>query len=377
MTGEGKPGEGAMNMTPVPMTGAGGFLGWHTRGALHASGVESTPLAVGARFDLEAAVGALEGAPRFIHIAGVNRASDDDVRDGNILFAEQAAQAVRTAENPPPVVVFANSTQVGNGSVYGAAKDQAAAILAAAAGERGADFVDLRLPNLFGEHGRPFYNAVTSTFCHTLATGGQPKVENDKELTLLHAQNAADLLTGAADVTEQAGLERRIRVSELLEILSEFSRTYATGAIPDLSDPFRRDLFNTYRAYAFEASPEIPLVKHADPRGSFFEMIRAHGGESQASFSTTVPGISRGDHYHRRKVERFTVLVGEATIALRKLFSNDVQEIHVTGDVPVSVDMPTLWSHKITNTGPSTLFTSFWANELFDENRPDTIRELV
>ncbi|QNP55063.1 polysaccharide biosynthesis C-terminal domain-containing protein [Tessaracoccus defluvii] len=364
-------------MTPVPITGARGFLGWHTRGALHAGGIESIPVAVGAGFELDSAVAALEGASRFIHIAGVNRAADDDVRDGNILFAQQAADALRRAETPPAVVAYANSTQAGNGSQYGAAKEQAAAILAAAADDRGVEFVDLKLPNLFGEHGRPFYNAVTSTFCHTLANGGQPQVENDKELTLLHAQNAADLLTGAVDPSEQDVLERRVLVSELLEMLSEFSGIYATGAIPDLSDPFHRDLFNTYRAYAFEASPEIPLVKHADPRGSFFEMIRTHGGESQASFSTTVPGISRGDHYHRRKVERFTVLVGEATIALRKMFTDDVKEIHVTGDVPVSVDMPTLWSHKITNTGSSTLFTSFWANELFDVDRPDTVRELV
>lgn len=364
-------------MTSVPITGAGGFLGWHTRGALHSAGVEATPVAVGTDFDLNAAAAAMDGAPRFVHIAGVNRGSDDDVRDGNILFAEQAAEALRRAETPPPVVVFANSTQVGNGSVYGAAKEQAATILASAAEDRGVEFVDVRLPNLFGEHGRPFYNAVTATFCHILAEGGQPEVVADKELTLLHAQNAADLLSGAVAVSEQSTLERQILVSELRDLLAGFARIYATGEIPDLIDPFHRDLFNTYRAYAFAVSPEIPLVKKADPRGSFFEMIRTRGGESQSSFSTTVPGVSRGDHYHRRKIERFTVLVGEATIAVRKLFSSEVREIHVTGDVPVSVDMPTLWPHKITNTGPGTLFTSFWVNELYDDARPDTVRELV
>ncbi|MCG6568063.1 capsular biosynthesis protein [Tessaracoccus sp. ZS01] len=361
----------------VALTGARGFLGWHTRGALHSNGTSIVPVAVGAEFDVNAAAAALEGAPRLIHIAGVNRGSDDEVREGNVLFANQMSQTLRRVKNPPSAVVFANSTQAGNGSVYGQAKEQAAAILASAAGELGLEFVDVNLPNLFGEHGRPFYNAVTSTFCHTLAEGGHPKVIDDKELTLLHAQNAADLLTGIVPLTRQAELEEQTHVSELLGRLAHFAEVYSSGLIPDLTDPFERDLFNTYRSYAFAVRPEIRLRKNTDPRGSFFEIVRGAGGESQSSFSTTVPGVSRGDHYHRRKIERFTVLAGEATIEVRKLFTNQVLAFHVTGDVPVSIDMPTLWPHRITNTGSQTLFTSFWVNELYNENRPDTVKELV
>lgn len=364
-------------MTVIPITGAGGFLGWHTRGALHASGVGTTSIALGGGFDIESATAALEGAPRLLHIAGVNRASADEVRDSNVFFARQMVEALRRAENPPPVIVFANSTQAGNGTVYGSAKAHAAQLVADAAADLGLKFFDVKLPNLFGEHGKPFYNAVTSTFCHILADGGQPEVVDDKEITLLHAQSAADLLTGEVDLNSQGDLEQRIVVSDLLDHLSHFAKIYASGEIPDLVDPFIRDLFNTYRSYAFATNPEIHLVKKSDPRGSFFEMIRTQGGESQSSFSTTVPGISRGDHYHRRKIERFTVLMGEATIAVRRLFTNDVQEFHVTGDVPVSIDMPTLWTHKITNTGDGTLFTSFWTNELYDDTRPDTVREMV
>jgi len=359
------------------MTGARGFLGWHTRAALHAHGIHVTPVSVGAQHDVDLAVEVLEAAPRLIHIAGVNRGSDDQVRAGNVNFAEQMAEALRRAENPPPVVAFANSTQAGNGTVYGASKDAAAAILAGAASDLGLEFVDVRLPNLFGEHGRPFYNAVTSTFCHILAEGREPQVVDDKELTLLHAQNAADLLIGEVAVSNQDQLEKRIVVSELLDILTQLAAVYTSGSMPDVSDPFQRDLFNTYRSYVFTKRPVIRLTKHADPRGSFFEITRSHGGESQLSFSTTVPGISRGDHYHRRKIERFTVLAGEANIAVRQLFSGEVQEFSVTGDQPVAIDMPTLWSHKITNTGRGTLFTSFWANELYDAARPDTVKELV
>ena len=155
------------------------------------------------------------------------------------------------------------------------------------------------------------------------------------------------------------------------------ARVYATGEIPDLADAFDRDLFNTYRSYTVEAQTPIRLTRHADSRGSFFEIIRSHGGPGQSSFSTTVPGITRGDHYHRRKVERFTVLAGQATISVRRLFTDKVLEFTVTGDEPVAVDMPTMWSHNITNTGDQVLYTSFWTNDIFNPSHPDTIAEEV
>ncbi|NUL48310.1 NAD-dependent epimerase/dehydratase family protein [Cellulosimicrobium funkei] len=361
----------------IPLTGARGFLGWHTRAALRASGHCSSPIAVGEYFDIARATATIEGTSRLIHMAGVNRASEEEVRDGNLLFAEQVSAALHAATSPPPVVVFANSTQEGNGTSYGSAKQHASDVLASTAEKLGIEFIDVKLPNLFGEHGKPFYNAVTSTFCHMLAQGGEPEVTDDKELTLLHAQNAADLLTGLAPLSSQSDLETRISASNLLASLKNIAKTYSTGEIPDLSHSFTRDLFNTYRSYNFNKNPEIRLDKHTDTRGSFFEMTRTQGGESQSSFSTTAPGVTRGEHFHRRKVERFTVLVGTATIAVRRLFSNDIQEFQVAGDSPVAIDMPTLWTHKITNTSEDTLFTSFWSNELYDEGYPDTVKELV
>lgn len=364
-------------MTQVAMTGADGFLGWHTLAALRERGLDGWQIPVGSGFDPAAADAALRGASRFIHLAGVNRATDDEVRDGNVLFAQQMADALRRSDAPPPVVVYSNSIQADNGTTYGGAKARAGEILAAAAGDLGLEFIDLKLPNLFGEHGRPFYNAVTATFCHLLAEGGQPTVEVDKDLTLLHAQNAADLLIGNVDAADQGGLEVHESVSGLLARLSGMARLYATGEIPDIADAFDRDLFNTYRSYTVESLTPIRLTRHADPRGSFFEIIRSHGGPGQSSFSTTVPGITRGDHFHRRKVERFTVLSGRGTITLRRLFTDRVFEFTVTGDEPMAVDMPTMWSHNITNTGDQTLYTSFWTNDIFNPSHPDTIAEEV
>lgn len=361
----------------VAMTGARGFLGWHTRAALREMDVAAHAIPVGEKFDSAVAGETLNGSSRLIHLAGVNRAPENEVVDGNILFAAQIADALRHAEEPPSRLVYANSIQAGNGTVYGDSKARAGDILAQAACDVGIDFVDLKLPNLFGEHGRPFYNAVTATFCHILSEGGEPVVEQDKELTLLHAQNAADLLTGAASTGMQPELEVRESVSGLLQRLSAYATTYRHGEIPDIASPFERDLFNTYRSYAFDAQTPLSLTRHADDRGSFFEVIRSHGGPGQSSFSTTVPGVTRGDHFHRRKVERFTVLAGQATIALRRLFTDEVHEFRVSGDEPRAVDMPTMWSHNITNTGSDDLYTLFWSNDLFNPLNPDTIAEVV
>lgn len=364
-------------MAEYAATGTNGFLGWHTRCAAREQGADIARIAIGDHFDLQQAATALSGVDRLLHIAGVNRGSDAEVEEGNLLFAEQLAAALRAAPQPPATVVVANSTQAGNGSVYGTAKQRAAEIVRAAADDVGAVCLDLTLPNLFGEHGRPFYNAVTATFCHLVAEGGEPQVDQDRELTLLHAQDAADLLLGNVDVAAQGDLERTETVTGLLARIRGYASVYARGEIPDVSSAFDRDLFNTYRSFTFPAQAPIRLTRHADARGSFFEIIRSHGGAGQSSFSTTVPGITRGDHFHRRKIERFTVLSGEGVISLRKMFTSEVHELRVSGDEPAAVDMPTGWAHRITNTGDDVLYTSFWTNDIFDPGNPDTIAEAV
>ncbi|MFB8368097.1 NAD-dependent epimerase/dehydratase family protein [Pseudarthrobacter sp. NPDC055928] len=261
--------------------------------------------------------------------------------------------------------------------MYGAAKAEASEILRRAADDVGAEFKDVLLPNLFGEHGKPFYNSVVATFCHLIQSGQRPEVMEDRELELLHAQNAADLLLGRLKAEDLYKFTARMTVSTLLTQLQQISELYRSGDIPSLSSDFDVELFNTYRS--FRTGDELPFVldRRADARGSFFEVCRSHGGDGQTSFSTTMPGISRGDHYHRRKVERFVVLAGQAEISMRRLFSDQVLRFSVSGDSPVAIDMPTLWSHNITNTGDMDLYTMFWTNEIFDPSNPDTFSEEV
>ena len=311
----------------------------------------------------------------------MNRGDDAEVGATNIALAQTLAEACRAACGTAiPRLVFANSTHIDRDSSYASGKRAAAALLAAAAGDA-PRFTNVVLPNLFGEFGRPFYNSAISTFCHQLTSGGKPEVHQDAELHLLHAQKAAALLARAALGEGETGVLRpqgeTTTVRSVLEKLTRMHESYSAGQIvPELTGSFERELFNTLRSYQFPDRLRIDFRLHADPRGALFETLKSSGG-GQAFVSTTHPGITRGNHYHTQKFERFVVCSGNADISLRRLFSDRVITFQVSGDKPCAVDMPTFCAHCITNTGSEPLTTLFWANEIFDPENADTFSEQV
>jgi UDP-2-acetamido-2,6-beta-L-arabino-hexul-4-ose reductase len=357
------------------LTGAEGFLGWHLRCRVHAT-TDHEVVPVG-RADWHRLPDLVGDVDAVIHVAGVNRAPDDELVDGNVSLARDVADALSGTSGV--VVVFANSIQVGNGSAYATGKEQAAGVLRTAAERAGGRLVDVHLPNLFGEHGRPGYNSFVATFAHEIAAGRTPTVTGDREIELMHAQDAAAALIGAAG-TDQRTVVRgeAVQISVVLTAFQEFHELYgARGEIPDVSDRFRLNLFNTYRAAAFGDGRGVAPKVHSDPRGNLFEVVRSHGGTGMAYASTTKPGQKRGEHYHLRKIERFVVVGGEAEIELRRLLHDEVVTVNVSGDAPVFVDMPTLWVHNIRNVGNSDLLTLFWADQLLDPESPDQFPETI
>lgn len=357
------------------VTGAEGFLGWHTRVRLRAlGGYEALPVSRENWSDLGALVG---GADAVLHLAGVNRGEPADVERANVELAQDVADAVRRAGRPMRVV-FANSIQAGNETPYGTGKAMAADALRGACAASGGELVDVHLPNLFGEHGRPNYNSFVATFVAHAVRGTQPSVD-DRLVPLLHAQQAAGEMLAA--LVGPAGMRRpnatEQSVAHVWTTLRSFRDTYATGDVPSLLTPFDVDLFNTLRAGLFPDAYPKSLTQHSDDRGRLVEAVRSHGGQGQTFVSTTRPGVTRGEHFHLRKVERFVVLSGTARISLRRVLTEDVVDFEVSGEHPTIVDMPTLWAHNITNTGDTELVTLFWTNELFDADQPDTFRETV
>lgn len=360
----------------VVVTGADGFLGWHTRVRAHAlTDHEVVPVAQADWVQLPQLVA---GADAVVHIAGVNRGSEDEVEAGNVQLAEDLVDALRSAGSAP-VVVYANSVQAGNGTPYGSGKARAGQVLSRYAGAVAARFVDVVLPNLFGEHGRPDYNSFVATFAHRISRGLPVEVV-DREVELLHVQAAAAAVVAGVDTTADAVVRPVGETTTVVAVKDAFERfhgVYRGGDIPLLRSPFEVNLFNTLRAAMFPHSYPIPLLRRTDPRGSLVETVRCHGGQGQTFFSTTRPGITRGQHFHLRKVERFVVVAGTAQISLRKVLTDETVTFRVSGDIPTIVDMPTLWAHNITNTGDTELLTMFWSNELFDPHDPDTYPEDV
>jgi UDP-2-acetamido-2,6-beta-L-arabino-hexul-4-ose reductase len=373
-----------MSLT-IGITGAQGLIGWHMRAWLHAHRPE-VEVRLGTR-DTFADPGTLgrfvEGLAAIVHCAGMNRGEDRAVEEGNVDIARRlatACEAVARAGGRYPLVVYTNSTHVGRDTAYGRGKRAAADLLGKAAGRQRAPFANLVLPHVFGEFGKPFYNSVVSTFCHQLAVGEPPRVQVDGDLELVHTQDVAARCFAAIANTEDGECRvsgAPLTVSALLDRLTEMCDAYAgRNVVPELGDPLDRALFNTLRSYRFPGSMPGLLTLHRDARGSLFEAVKATNG-GQTFFSTTAPGVTRGNHFHTQKFERFIVCAGEAEIRLRRLFSDEIHRFRVAGDTPHYIDMPTFYAHDITNTGAGELLTLFWANEIFDPARPDTFAEAV
>ncbi|MGA8248846.1 MAG: NAD-dependent epimerase/dehydratase family protein [Nocardioides sp.] len=360
----------------VAITGGSGFLGWHTACRLRATRAVEPVLLGRAAFATPGALReALAEVDTVVHLAGVNRAeSDRAVEEGNVELARALASALGER---PVHVVFADSVQSELDNPYGRGKRRAAELL----GELPGTLSDVVLPNLFGEHGRPAYNSFVATFCHEVAAGRRPHVTDDREVRLLHAQDAAEVLIDAASARADAVLRPAGEphgIGEVLDRLVGFHATYAgSGELPDLSTRFAVDLFNTYRSHLFPQQFPISAAVHHDERGDLFETARSHGGTGQVFVSSTRPGHTRGDHYHLRKVERFFVIAGEAEISLRRLLHDDVVTFRLSGEQPSFVDMPTMWVHNIRNVGEGELLTLFWADQLLDADRPDQYPEKV
>jgi len=356
------------------ITGADGFLGWHTKCHLFAHGIEF----VTANRETFASPASLaefaEQSDVVFHIAGVNRADTEHaVVDGNLQLADSLIDACKNASTPP-AVVYANSTKARTGGFYGEAKAEAATRLSAYADAAGTFCVDILFPHLFGEFGVPNYNSAVTTFAHQLAHGESSQV-NDGQLELLHAQQAAKIMLQAAQDATTQKLEPAgtpITVPEVYARMERLASYVQAGIVPDLNgSQLDLELFNTIRSQMWPDAYPMTLTRHEDQRGAFFEVVRAWG-QGQTSISTTVPGVIRGEHFHFEKVERFAVISGQATIRVRRLFTDELQSYDVTGTEPVFIDMPPLCTHDITNTGDQELVTLFWSHDHFNPAAGDT-----
>jgi UDP-2-acetamido-2,6-beta-L-arabino-hexul-4-ose reductase len=372
-------------MIKVGITGQNGFIGQHLLRTLnlYPEKFKVVPFEKSFFGHEEKLNHFVESCDTIVHLAAMNRHEDPQViYDTNIELVQKLITACRNTDSSPHILI-SSSTQEERDNLYGKSKKEGREALAKWAEEENATFTGLVIPNVYGPFGKPFYNSVVATFCYQLTHGEQPEIHKDGELDLIYVGSLIEKIInciehGINDVNYLVSADTKVKVSEILKLLSEFQKTYfQKGEIPELNDSFSHNLFNTFRCYIdMEQHFPVKLTKHSDDRGAFVEVIRLGIG-GQASFSTTVPGITRGNHYHTRKIERFAVIKGKAQIELRLMGTDKIYYYELDGEQPAYVDMPIWYTHNITNIGDEELYTIFWINEAYDPEDADTYYEEV
>jgi UDP-2-acetamido-2,6-beta-L-arabino-hexul-4-ose reductase len=327
----------------------------------------------------------LEKVEAIWHLAGINRPKEQvEFRTGNEGFTREILGMLRLMDRRP-TVVFSSSIQATLDNPYGRSKRMAEEAIEEWALETGARAFIFRLPNLFGKWCRPNYNSVTATFCHNIANGLPITVSDPvRRLELAYVDDVVaamvSVLTQSTDTNSldlgkirwpQIPKTFHVTLGELAMRISLFREMRKTLNMPDFGDQLNRCLYATYLSYLAPDDFAYPLDIKADSRGSLAEFVKIKSG-GQIFVSRTAPGITRGNHYHHTKTEKFLVIEGKAMVRFRALQGTEVIQYPVDGREFRVIDIPPGYTHSIENLGTGDLVTLFWANEVFDPSRPDT-----
>jgi UDP-2-acetamido-2,6-beta-L-arabino-hexul-4-ose reductase len=365
-------------VTTILVTGAAGFIGRNLTQAL--SRLADVEI-LGVDVDTEDAdlSRALARADLIYHLAGVNRPQDPaEFERGNAGYTETLCQRLTDLGRAPKIVI-SSSIQAAQDNPYGQSKQRAEATLAAFAERSGAEVVIYRLPNVFGKWCRPNYNSVVATFCHNIARGLPISISDEtRELELVYIDDVVAAFASERASSRGAGCHlaavaptHTITLGDLAARIEGYRQSRETLLAPDFADGFSRCLYATYLSYLEDGDQSYPLLARSDPRGSLAEFVKSPPF-GQVFVSHTKPGITRGNHYHDTKTEKFLVVAGEGIIRLRQVHSDEVISYRVRGEEYRVVDIPPGCTHSIENVGADTMVTLFWACEVFDPARADT-----
>jgi UDP-2-acetamido-2,6-beta-L-arabino-hexul-4-ose reductase len=313
------------------------------------------------------------------HLAGINRPKDQsEFMDGNYGLTSKLLETLKKYNNVCPVMI-SSSIQAELDNPYGVSKKASENLLLNYSEETGAKVLIYRFPNVFGKWCRPNYNSVIATFCHNVAND-LPVTVNDRSalMNLVYIDDVIGELINALKGNEtsvggyaEVPIVHTITLGEIVDLIYSFKKSREERSVPDMSNPFAKKLYSTYLSYLPIGQFSYDLKMNIDHRGSFTEFIKTPD-RGQVSVNISKPGITKGNHWHHTKNEKFLVVSGNGVIRFRKLDSDEVIEYFVSGEKMEVIDIPTGYTHNIENLGDTDMVTIMWANEFFDPEKPDT-----
>jgi UDP-2-acetamido-2,6-beta-L-arabino-hexul-4-ose reductase len=313
------------------------------------------------------------------NLAGVNRPKDQsEFMDGNYGFTSILLETLKKHRNNCPVMT-SSSIQAELDNPYGISKKAGEDLLLEYGKETGTEVIVYRFPNVFGKWCRPNYNSAVATFCYNIAHD-LPITINDPNvvMNLVYIDDVMEelisLLNGNKNSVGgfyEVPVVHTITLGEIVDLICFFKKSREERSIPNMSNSFTKKLYSTYLSYLPEEQFSYDLKMNVDQRGSFTEFIKTPD-RGQVSVNISKPGVTKGNHWHHTKNEKFLVVSGKGVIRFRKIGSDEVIEYLVSGDKMKVVDIPTGYTHNIENLGDTDMVTIMWANECFDPEKPDT-----
>lgn len=312
------------------------------------------------------------------HLAGVNRPKEvSEFTEGNVNLTKELVKYLKENNNNCSVVL-SSSIQAELENDYGKSKKEAEQIIFQDEIDRSCVNYVFRLPNLFGKWCRPNYNSVIATFCHNIAND-LPITINNREtiLTLCYIDDVVDAFINAikGEVEKDKDfctipVTHKVSLGEIADLIQSFRESRNNYAFPNITSEFSKKLYSTYLSYLKEDNFAYNLKMNVDNRGSFTEILK--GACGQVSVNIIKPNITKGNHWHHTKNEKFVVVSGKCSICFRKIDSTEVIEYIADGENIKVVDIPVGYTHNIKNIGENDAVVVMWANEPFDPNKPDT-----
>lgn len=329
--------------------------------------------------DPELLEGYCKEAEFVFHLAGINRPKEQsEFMEGNFGFSSTLLDMFKKYKNTCPIMI-SSSIQAELNNPYGESKKAGEELLANYSNETGANVLIYRFPNVFGKWCRPNYNSAIATFCYNVARDlpiqvNDPSVNMNLSYIDDVVNELINALRGKANKVEsfyKVPEVYSITLGEISELIYSFKKSRDERSIPDMSDAFTKKLYSTYLSYLPEDQFSYVLKMNIDLRGSFTEFIKTPD-RGQVSVNISKPGITKGNHWHHTKNEKFLVVSGKGVIRFRKIDTDKVIEYFVNGEIMEVLDIPTGYTHNIENLGEEDLVTIMWANESFDPEKPDT-----